>query len=46
MTKTKHKLEEAQNVVLQAKEIVMKLLTSPMDEEQKEMILRLYRLIK
>jgi hypothetical protein len=46
MAKTKSLLKEARDKHLQAKEIVMELLTSPMTEEQKELILKLYRLIK
>ena len=46
MTKTKMLLDRAMEQHLQIKQIVMELLTTPMDEEQKEMILKLYRLVK
>ena len=46
MTKTKMLLDVAkdQNVVI--KQIVMQLLNEPMNEEQKELVLRLYRMVK
>lgn len=46
MTKTELLLEQARSVHLEVKSIVMELLTTPMDEEQKGLILKLYRLVK
>ena len=46
MTKTKMLLRQTKDVHLEVKSIVMELLTSPMSEEQKEKILKLYRLVK
>ena len=46
MTKTELLLEKAKEVHLEVKSRVMELLTSPMSEEQKELVLKLYRLVK
>lgn len=46
MTETQILLEKARDIHLEVKTIVMELLTTPMDEEQKEKILKLYRLVK
>ena len=46
MSETKMLLGRAIEQHLQIKQIVMELLSTPMDEEQKEMILKLYRLVK
>ncbi|MDD2651656.1 MAG: hypothetical protein PHX44_01230 [Sulfurimonas sp.] len=46
MTKTKMLIDQAKDQNLQIKNIVMQLLTTPMTEEQKELILKLYRLVK
>ena len=46
MTKTELLLEKAKEIHLEVKSIVMELLTSPMSEEQKELVLKLYRLVK
>ena len=46
MTKTKMLIEEAKKQEIEIKQIVIELLTAPMAEEQKELILKLYRLVK
>ena len=46
MTKTKMLLQEAKDQNLKIKEITIKLLNEPMSEDQKEMVLELYRLVK
>ena len=46
MTKIKMLIRRAKEIHLEVKSIVMELLTSPMSEEQKELILKLYRLVK
>jgi hypothetical protein len=46
MTETKMLLDMAIEQHLQIKQIVMELLTAPMAEEQKELILKLYRMVK
>lgn len=46
MTRTKMLIDQAKDQNLKIKDIVMQLLTAPMNEEQKELILKLYRLIK
>ena len=39
-------IQEAKDQNLQIKEIIIKLLNEPMAEDQKEMVLELYRLVK
>ena len=39
-------IEDAQETIRAVKEITLKLLSEPMSEEQKEMILQLYKLTK
>lgn len=46
MTKTRMLLELAEDQIVQIKQIVMQLLNEPMNEEQKELVLRLYRMVK
>ena len=46
MTKTKMLLDAAEVQIAQIKQIVMQLLNEPMNEEQKELVLRLYRMVK
>ena len=46
MTKTKMLIQKAKDQNLQIKEITIKLLNEPMAEDQKEMVLQLYRLVK
>ncbi len=46
MTKTKMLIQKAKDQNLQIKEITIKLLNEPMSEDQKEMVLELYRLVK
>ena len=46
MTKTKMLLDMAKDQSVVIKQIVMQLLNEPMNEEQKELILKLYRIVK
>lgn len=46
MTKTKMLLDMAKDQSVVIKQIVMQLLNEPMNEEQKELVLRLYRMVK
>lgn len=46
MTKTKMLLDMAKDQSVAIKQIVMQLLNEPMNEEQKELILKLYRMVK
>lgn len=46
MTKTRMLLELAEDQIVQIKQIVMQLLNEPMNEDQKELILKLYRMVK
>ena len=46
MTKTKMLLDAAGDQIVVIKQIVMQLLNEPMNEEQKELILKLYRMVK
>ena len=45
-TRVKELLQEAKSVVREAKELVYDLLDEPMTEKQKQMILKLFRLLK
>ena len=46
MTKTKMLLDAAKDQSVVIKQIVMQLLNEPMNEEQKELVLKLYRMVK
>jgi hypothetical protein len=46
MTKTKMLIEEAKKQEIEIKQIVIELLTAPMAEDQKELVLKLYRMVK
>jgi hypothetical protein len=46
MTKTKILIEKAKDQSLQIKQIAIRLLKEPMAEDQKELVLELYRLVK
>ena len=46
MTKTKMLLDMAKDQSVVIEQIVMQLLNEPMNEEQKELVLRLYRMVK
>ena len=46
MTKTKMLLDAAEDQIVVIKQIVMQLLNEPMNEDQKELVLRLYRMVK
>ena len=45
-TPVKELLQEAKSVTREAKELVYILLNEPMEEKQKQMILKLFRLLK
>ena len=46
MTKTKMLLDMAKDQSVVIKQIVMQLLNEPMNENQKELVLKLYRMVK
>ena len=46
MTKTKMLLDMAKDKSVVIKQIVMQLLNEPMNEDQKELVLKLYRMVK
>lgn len=46
MTKTKMLLDMAKDQSVVIKQIVMQLLNEPMNEDQKELVLKLYRMVK
>ena len=45
-SRVKELLQEAKNVTQEAKELVYILLDEPMNDKQKQMILKLFRLLK
>jgi len=45
-SRVKELLQEAKNVTQEAKELVYILLNEPMNDKQKQMILKLFRLLK
>jgi len=46
VTKTKMLLDMAKDQSVVIKQIVMQLLNEPMNEDQKELVLKLYRMVK
>jgi len=46
MTLVQQKINEGKELVYQAKEIVYELLNTPMDDESKEKVLQLFRLLR
>ena len=46
MTKTKMLLDMAKDQSVVIKQIIMQLLNEPMNEDQKELVLKLYRMVK